>query len=470
MADIVVTGGGFLGMSAAMMLARDGHDVTVLERDPAPPPSPSEAWERWERRGVNQFRMLHFLQPRFRMEAGRELPELVDALVAAGALRLNVMREVPTEISGGVRPGDDDFELITGRRPVAEAVAAAVAEGFPGVTVRRGTAVAGLLAGATAATGVAHVTGVRTDDGEEIAADLVVDATGRRSPLPAWLEAIGAPKPVDEVEDSGFIYYGRHFRSADGVLPVMIGPGLQDYGTVSILTLPADNGTWGIGVIASAADKAVRAVRDPARWTEVVRAMPLAAHWVDGEPLDDDVAVMAKIEDRHRPFFADGRPLCTGLLPLADAWACTNPSLGRGISIGFVHAQALRDVVRKGLDDPAGLAEAWDEATRATVEPWYRATLEYDRHRLAEIDAGIAGRAYEPEGPTWDMTKALQFAAGQDPDCFRAALSVVGVLRLPTEALAPAGVFDKVVSIGANWRDAPPLGPTRSELLALLDR
>ena len=58
-----------------MLLAEDGHDVTLLERDAAEPPAPSEAWEAWDRRGVNQFRLLHFLLPRFRFELERELPQ-----------------------------------------------------------------------------------------------------------------------------------------------------------------------------------------------------------------------------------------------------------------------------------------------------------------------------------------------------------------------------------------------------------
>ena len=69
MAQIVVTGGGVAGLAAAMLLAEDGHEVTLLERDAAEPPAPTEAWEAWERRGVNQFRLLHFFMPRFRIDA-----------------------------------------------------------------------------------------------------------------------------------------------------------------------------------------------------------------------------------------------------------------------------------------------------------------------------------------------------------------------------------------------------------------
>src|SRR5262249_44644637 len=131
-----------------------------------------------------------------------------------------------------------------------------------GVTVRRGITVAGLLTGPSANGETPHVVGVRTDDGEDIHADLIVDAAGRRSVLPRWLGDIGAATPVEEIDDCGFIYYGRHFRSTDGSTPPLFGGLLSPYGTVSILTLPADNGTWGVGVVTSAKDTAMRALKD----------------------------------------------------------------------------------------------------------------------------------------------------------------------------------------------------------------
>jgi flavin-dependent dehydrogenase len=313
------------------------------------------------------------------------------------------------------------------------------------------------------------VTGVRTDEGEEIPADLVVDVTGRRSALANWIEAAGGRRPTEDVEDSGFVYYGRHFRSADGTLPPIIGPLLQNYGSVSVLTLPADNGTWGLALVASAADKAMRAVRDVRVWTAVVQSLPLAAHWLDGEALDDDVAVMAKIEDRHRRFVVGGEPVATGVVALADSWACTNPSLGRGISMGTVHALALRDLLRRTEnDDPARLARDFDEATTATVEPWYRATVSLDRHRLADIDAAIKGESYRTDDPGWEVIQSLQFAAGLDPDCFRAFLNEVGMLERAEQAVARPDLHDKVMELGAQRHGVASFGPTRPELLATL--
>src|SRR5215207_6695740 len=101
MASVVVTGAGLIGLSTAMLLAKDGHEVTVLERDPSPPTSPGDAWDDWERRGVGQFRLLHILLARVRKVADVELPEVVAALDAAGGLRLNPLRGVPDELSGG---------------------------------------------------------------------------------------------------------------------------------------------------------------------------------------------------------------------------------------------------------------------------------------------------------------------------------------------------------------------------------
>jgi 2-polyprenyl-6-methoxyphenol hydroxylase-like FAD-dependent oxidoreductase len=469
MARILVTGAGVGGLTTAMLLARDGHDVTVLERDPAERPSGADdAWEHWERRGVNQFRMIHLFLPRFRQIAESELPEVVQEYEKIGGLRYNALATIPDDITGGLRPDDAKFEMITARRPVAETALARAADSC-GVRVQRGAAVAGFRTGTSAQEGVPHVIGVRTESGDDYDADLVVDASGRRSQLPALLEAIGARAPLEEKEDSGFIYYGRHFRSPSGDIPPPLCGLLSPWGTVSTLTLPADNGTWGLGIVTSAKDATLRGLKDVDTWMRTWKSYPLVAHWVDAEPLDDKVAIMAKIEDRSRTFVLDGAPVATGVLPVADSWACTNPSLGRGCSIGAMHALALRDMLRDAaLDDPIGLATRWHEVTEETVEPWYRSTLAFDRHRLAEIEAGIEGKEYDPGDPEWEIAQALTHAATSDPDLIRAFLRVAGVLELPADSLAAPGLMEKVIELGAGWRDAEVLAPTRDELVGIV--
>ena len=193
MATIVVLGAGMNGLALAMLLAKDGHNVTVLERDADEPiDDPEEAWNRWERRGVGQFRMLHFMLPRWRAEIEAELPEVLTELEARGGLRFNALTCLPDEFTGGFRPGDERFDTVTARRPVLEGAVAAVARRTPGVQIRRGVAVSGLNTNDHRRSGIPQVTGVVTEHDGMIAADLVVDAGGRRSSLPAWLDAIDA--------------------------------------------------------------------------------------------------------------------------------------------------------------------------------------------------------------------------------------------------------------------------------------
>src|SRR5262245_43224494 len=100
-ADVIVIGGGVTGLAAGMLLARDGRRVRVLERDPAPPLAPPAAsWHDWERRGVNQFHMLHSFLARWRQTIEAELPEVAAAMDAAGAIRLNSVADAPAAISG----------------------------------------------------------------------------------------------------------------------------------------------------------------------------------------------------------------------------------------------------------------------------------------------------------------------------------------------------------------------------------
>jgi 2-polyprenyl-6-methoxyphenol hydroxylase-like FAD-dependent oxidoreductase len=321
-----------------------------------------------------------------------------------------------------------------------------------------------LLTGPPAADGIPHITGVRTTDGEELSADLIVDATGRRSKLPEWLAASGAHRATEEDEESGFIYYTRFFRSTTGAVPFHRAGVVTHFHSFSLLMLPGDSGTWSVTVFIFSGDPALKALRDPEHWTTLVRACPLHAHWLDGEPITG-VLAMGGVSNRYRRFVVDGVPVATGIVAVGDAWACTNPIGGRGISIGLMHALGTAEVVQAHLDDPLALALAHDAMTEAQVTPWYRDTVAFDRKRIAQIDAAIHGRnAPRPTG----LDDALGVAMLYDADLFRAFIEITSLLALPREVMARPGVRDRIVDVAGAREAVVPPGPSRDELLHML--
>ena len=146
MARIVFIGSGISGVVGGLLLARDGHQVTVLERDPAPPTDPAAAFDGWSparRPAVPPH-------PHRAAAAARDPP----VRAARGDRRPAGSRRPARQphgstcrssMTGGFRPGDERYEQVTGRRPMVEATLAALLTQAPGVVVRRGVAVTGLL-------------------------------------------------------------------------------------------------------------------------------------------------------------------------------------------------------------------------------------------------------------------------------------------------------------------------------------
>lgn len=465
MARIVVIGAGIGGTAAALLLARDGHQVTVLERDPdPPPPTMEESWTGWKRQAVGQFRLPHYLLTRGSQILRSELPDVADQLLANGALQANLVTDGLSRIEGAeARPDDERFTTITGRRPMVEWVFANTLAHEPGVTVRRGAAIDGLIADDSSGP-VPHVVGVELTSGEAVPADVVVDSSGRKSATPAWLAAIGAQPPVELSEDSGFTYYGRFFRSDDGSVPPHRAPALSAVGSISLLCLPSDNGTWS-AVIATAADDApLRRCRQLEAFERVFGAFPAHAHWLEGEPISD-VELISGTLDRQRIFAVDGRPVVTGLLTIGDAWTCTNPTLGRGISMALSHAVLLRDAISHGTDDAEALALRFAEQTEAVLGPWRDTTLETDRARAVAMRAYAAGTEPDPPSP---MAVALSAASRVDADALRLVGELQGMLALPNELFARDGVAQHLLAVAAE-AEAPIIpGPDRAALLDLV--
>lgn len=90
---VAIIGAGVAGLGTAVALAHDGHDIVLIERDATPLPStPDEAFE-WNRKSAPQVRHSHAFLARGRNVLRDRLPQIRDAVLAAGATEACIGRK-----------------------------------------------------------------------------------------------------------------------------------------------------------------------------------------------------------------------------------------------------------------------------------------------------------------------------------------------------------------------------------------
>jgi 2-polyprenyl-6-methoxyphenol hydroxylase-like FAD-dependent oxidoreductase len=196
---IAIVGGGAAGLFASLLLARAGHEVTGLDQDRLEPaPDVESAAAAAFRPAAPQVVQPHILMARCRELLRQRLPDVYDALLAAGVAEAAVTAQMPAALRGAPpEPDDARLTMLMSRRSTVDWVLQRAAVAQPGVTSRPGTRVTGLLTrpgppGPSGRPGrPPHVIGVRTGSGE-VRADLVVGASGRR----AWSPGVRRSSPV----------------------------------------------------------------------------------------------------------------------------------------------------------------------------------------------------------------------------------------------------------------------------------
>ena len=324
-----------------------------------------------------------------------------------------------------------------------------------------------LVTGTEVIPGVPHVIGVRTEVGETIDARVVGDAGGRRSPLSSLIEAAGGRRPPEHAFEAGFVYNTRYYRGPQ--LPEPRDDLLSAIGSISVLTLPGDNGWWSVTLYHSPRDKQMRKVRDPKAFGRVLQALPNHAHWANGDP-QGDIFSMAATANTTREFVVDGKPCATGVVPLGDAWGFTNPSIGRGITLGLMHVVDMAPAIAEHIDAPIQLAGEWERRTGDRPARWHAATVGFDRLRAPQVDAFLQGLddPFDPSDPSVAGPRAFASAAHYDPQVLQWFFEVTGCFTLPGDVMARQGVLERVREVASS---APPYsspGPNRAELEEVL--
>lgn len=471
---IAIVGSGPAGLFASLLLARAGHEVVLLDQDRlVPAPDVESAAAAAFRPAAPQIVQPHIVMARCRELLRQRLPDVYDALLAAGVAEAALTTQMPAALRAAApEPDDTRLTMLMTRRSTVDWVLQRAVLAQPGVTPRPATRVTGLL---TRPGRPPHVTGVRTGAGE-LRADLVVDATGRRSPVDRWLAEAGAHPAATWRAECAVAYYSRHYRLRPGAgLP---GPsttrmvvGLDEF-TAGIWG--ADNGAMQLAVAPLATDRRFRAARHPDVFTAVLRAVPAYAAWLDVLDPISGVFPMGGLHNTLRRLVAGGGPVVTGLHAIGDSVCTTNPTLGRGLSLALSGAADLLAVISRHGDDWTGQALALDGLVADHVAPFYEDQAVIDRARLAMLRHTIFGApAPAPDPPPAGAGRVtyaqLRAAAPFDPAAFRAFWKINGMICRPGDVYGDPRVVACTQEVLRQRGSSPPVAqPTRDQLLAAL--
>lgn len=467
---VAIIGGGVAGLSAGLGLARNGHRVTILERDAAPGDADVEqAFEGWRRRGVPQIRQGHFVLGRAMDMLDRHAPDVVSALADRGIVpAYNPMLVLLSEDQ--LEPGDELTPMPTRRIPF-ELTLRRVTENEPGLEIRSGAKVVGLSTANVS--GLPRVRGVGLADGAELQADFVLDAGGNKSPVQRWLREAGAQLVPAQKQDCGVTYFGRYFR-AKGDPPdpwaLMQSSGEAPY--LQWVVFPGDGGTYGVVFFVPSWDRELRGLRDTSAWNAAAAAFPAIAPWVSedfAEPLNP-VDVTAGHDNVLRPFLRDGLPAYLGSLPVGDALGTTDARLGLGLSFALTHGFAAAAAISEHATDPGDAALAYAEAVVDELAGRVRFTSANSRISIRRWK----GEPIEPQDPDEERAAVI---AGFTPDLLfsdalilRSFFRFINLTDSPDVTFGNAELVRKVRAAIAEREDAPApqLGPPRDELVRQL--
>lgn len=357
----VVIGASIAGLCAARVLADWYARVSVYERDVLPSTPANRAT-------IPQDRHLHLLMARGASEFDALFPGLLTDMVAAGVPMLEnrpdcIHLGAAGHVLGTGHTLRDEFTAYVPSRPHLEWQLRRRVRDLDNVAILRGSVAQPRFDAARH-----RVTGVLLDPVDEVGAepqfvraDLVVDAAGRGTRLPAWLAQWGYPRPVEETLNIGINYASHQFRIPEGLIAekVVVAGASHDQ-SLGMGMLCYEDGTWVLTTFGVAGAKppttfpemiALAVELLPAHFTEALtRAKPVGAPAFHAFP-----ASRWRRYDKLDRFPA-------GIIPLGDAVASFNPTFGQGMTMTSLQAGHLRRALQSGEPDLAG------ELNRATAK------------------------------------------------------------------------------------------------------
>jgi flavin-dependent dehydrogenase len=308
-------------------------------------------------------------------------------------------------------------------------------------------------------------------DGGVVDADIVVDAAGRRSPLPGWLAAKGRPVP-ERSSPCGLTYYSRFWvlhRTGDPGDLNCGGTAGGSFDRYSCHVFPADNGTFSVTYAVPSDDPDLGELRSPEAFDAAAARIPSIARWTDSSvavPISG-VAAMSGLENRLRMLAPSGAPVLPGLLAVGDAGCTTDPAHSRGLTLALESALACARAVAEHGADQSAVAAAADAAQQEVLAPWFDDSVVQDDARLCRWSPEQAKPNESPTDTDAVSHADAALAAQRDPEVWAAFVAMQNLLRRPREVLAEHEIGRRVRTVlDGPWRPEPTEGISRDELAA----
>ena len=425
--QVGIIGASIAGLIAARVLSDHFDHVTIFDRDTLPATCDN-------RKGVPQGGHGHGLLASGFTALKRLFPRLEQHLLDAGA--------VPGDIIGDVRwfqHGYYKAKFHSGlggillSRPLLENAIREQVRRIPNVKIASNVHVTGLVTDPDRR----RVTALRVQQTGGVAAsypaDLVVDASGRASRSPQWLDELGYRPPKTEAVEIGLGYTTRTFRrrpqDLNGDMGAVIAP-LPPKQTRVGFILAMEDQRWIVSIGGWMGD---HAPTDPEGYLNFARSLSRPDIYdviKDAEPLTDAVTYAYPANLRRRYERLDRFP--GHYLVMGDALCSFNPIYGQGMSVAALEGLALEEclVRRSSLDD------LWrpfiKAATRVIDTPWMIA---------AGSDFAFPGvTGAKPAGTdltNWYLDRVHR-AASHDQIVCRAFFDVANLLAPATTLFHPA--------------------------------